>query len=146
MKDGSSLGSIDIFFPVLHGNDGEDGSIQGLIRTLNIPMVGTGVLGSAVVFDKICSKRLLSDAGIKNAKFLSYSIEEKDIIDFETVKKTLGLPFFVKPVASGSSVGVSKVSDNTSFRAAIEDTFQYDNQVLIEEFIQGRENRMLRNG
>jgi D-alanine-D-alanine ligase len=138
-KDGKGLGDIDIFFPVLHGNDGEDGSIQGLIRTVNIPMVGTGVLGSAVVFDKICSKRLLTDAGIKNARFLSYSIEEKDEIDFNFVEKTLGLPFFVKPVASGSSVGVSKVIDHESFKAAIEDTFQYDNLVLIEEYIQGRE-------
>lgn len=138
-KDGRSLGDIDIFFPVLHGNDGEDGSIQGLIRTVNMPMVGTGVLGSAVVFDKVCSKRLLTDAGIKNARFLSYSIEEKDAIDFAHVVKTLGLPFFVKPVASGSSVGVSKVTDNESFKAALEDTFQYDNMVLIEEYIQGRE-------
>jgi D-alanine-D-alanine ligase len=133
------MGDIDIFFPVLHGNDGEDGSIQGLIRTVNIPMVGTGVLGSAVAFDKICSKRLLTDAGIKNARFLSYSIEEKNAIDFNYVEKTLGLPFFIKPVASGSSVGVSKVIDNETFKAAIEDTFQYDNMVLIEEYIQGRE-------
>ncbi len=138
-KDGRGLGDIDIFFPVLHGNDGEDGSIQGLIRTVNMPMVGTGVLGSAVVFDKVCSKRLLTEAGIKNARFLSYSVEEKNVIDFNYVKETLGLPFFVKPVASGSSVGVSKVIDGESFKVAIEDTFQYDNMVLIEEYIQGRE-------
>ena len=139
LKDGNGLGDIDIFFPVLHGNDGEDGSIQGLIRTVNIPMVGTGVLGSAVVFDKICSKRLLTDAGIKNARFLAYSIEEKNTIGFSYVEKTLGLPFFIKPVASGSSVGVSKVTGKESFKAAIEDTFQYDNMMLIEEYIQGRE-------
>ncbi len=138
-KDGRGLGDIDIFFPVLHGNDGEDGSIQGLIRTVNMPMVGTGVLGSAVAFDKICSKRLLTEAGVKNARFLSYALEEKNTIDFSYVKETLGLPFFVKPVASGSSVGVSKVIDNASFKAAIDDTFQYDNMVLIEEYIQGRE-------
>lgn len=138
-EDGKSLGDIDIFFPVLHGNDGEDGGIQGLLRTVNIPMVGTGILGSAVVFDKVCSKRLLTDAGIKNARFLSYSIEEKDTIDFKNVKETLGLPFFVKPVASGSSVGVSKVTDEKTFKDAVEDTFQYDNMMLIEEYIQGRE-------
>lgn len=138
-KDGKTLGDIDIFFPVLHGNDGEDGGIQGLLRTVNIPMVGTGVLGSAVVFDKVCSKRLLTDAGIKNARFLSYSIEDKEIIDFDHIKKYLGLPFFIKPVASGSSVGVSKVVDKDTFEAAVEDTFQYDNMVLIEEYIKGRE-------
>jgi D-alanine-D-alanine ligase len=138
-KDGKSIGNIDIFFPVLHGNDGEDGSVQGLLRTLNIPLVGTGVLGSAVVFDKVCSKRLLTDAGIPNAKFLSYSLEEKELIDFHYVRQNLGLPFFVKPSASGSSVGVSKVEDEKTFTQAINDTFQYDNVVLIEEFIKGRE-------
>lgn len=139
LKDSRSISEIDIFFPVLHGNDGEDGSIQGLLRTLNIPMVGTGVLGSAVAFDKVCSKRLLTEAGIKNARYLTYPIEEKDNIDFATVEHELGLPFFVKPVASGSSVGVSKVVDDRSFKEAVEDTFQYDNALLIEEFIDGRE-------
>lgn len=139
IRDNRSIGDIDIFFPVLHGNDGEDGSIQGLLRTLNIPVVGTGVLGSAVVFDKVCSKRLLTEAGIPNAKFLVYTVEDKDNIEFNSVKETLGLPFFVKPVASGSSVGVSKVADEKDFKDAIEDTFQYDNTVLIEEYVQGRE-------
>lgn len=138
-KDGQQLGKIDIFFPVLHGNDGEDGSIQGLLRTLNIPIVGTGVLGSAVVFDKVCSKRLLNEAGIRNARFLTYVFEERDSIDFEHVSRSLGLPFFVKPSASGSSVGVFRVTDENSFRAALEDTFQYDNTILIEEYVQGRE-------
>jgi len=138
-KDNQSIGEIDIFFPVLHGNDGEDGSIQGLLRTLNMPLVGTGVLGSAVAFDKVCSKRLLTDAGIPNAKFLVFTVEERDKIDFRFVKDDLGLPFFVKPVASGSSVGVSKVVDEKTFEYAINDTFQYDNAVLIEEFVQGRE-------
>ena len=139
IKGNRSIGDIDIFFPVLHGNDGEDGSIQGLLRSLNMPVVGTGVLGSAVVFDKVCSKRLMTEAGIPNAKFLVYNIEDKDNIDFKSVKENLGLPFFVKPVASGSSVGVSKVADEKDFKIAIEDTFQYDNTVLIEEYVQGRE-------
>jgi D-alanine-D-alanine ligase len=139
MKDGRSIGKIDIFFPVLHGTDGEDGGIQGLLKTVNMPMVGTGVLGSAVAFDKVCSKRLLTEAGIQNARFLAYTIEEINKIDFKYVEKILGLPFFIKPVASGSSVGVSKVVDENTFTDAIEDTFQYDNVVLIEEYIQGRE-------
>jgi D-alanine-D-alanine ligase len=139
LKDNKSIGKIDIFFPVLHGNDGEDGSVQGLLRTLNIPIVGTGVLGSAVGFDKVCSKQLLTNAGVPNARFLVYTLEDRDEIDFEYIKAHLGLPFFVKPVASGSSVGVSKVVDEKTYQLAIEDTFQYDNAVLIEEFIQGRE-------
>jgi D-alanine-D-alanine ligase len=139
IKDGKSIGKIDIFFPVLHGNDGEDGGIQGLLRAVNMPMVGTGVLGSAVAFDKVCSKRLLTNAGIRNARFLTYAIEERENIDFNTVTATIGLPLFIKPVASGSSVGVSKVVDEKSFREAIDDTFQYDNMILIEECVKGRE-------
>ena len=137
--NGRSIGKIDIFFPVLHGNDGEDGSIQGLLRTLDMPVVGTGVLGSAVVFDKVCSKRLLTEAGIPNARFLTYTVEEIDNISFGHVSKYLGLPFFIKPVASGSSVGVSKVEHEDQFHHALKDTFQYDNSVLIEEYIEGRE-------
>lgn len=137
--NGRSIGKIDIFFPVLHGNDGEDGSIQGLLRTLDMPVVGTGVLGSAVVFDKVCSKRLLTEAGIPNARFLTYSVEEIEHISFDHVSKYLGLPFFIKPVASGSSVGVSKVEHEDQFHHALKDTFQYDNMVLIEEYIEGRE-------
>ena len=74
----------------MHGNDGEDGSIQGLLRTRNIPFVGSGVLGSAVSFDKVCSKRLLDEANIPNAKYLTISIEEKSHYSFEHVKEKLG--------------------------------------------------------
>ena len=133
------LGKIDIVFPVLHGNDGEDGSIQGLLRTRNIPFVGSGVLGSAVSFDKVCSKRLLDEANIPNAKYLTISIEEKSRNSFEHVKEKLGLPVFIKPVASGSSVGVFKIMDEKSFYESIEDAFQYDNVLLFEEFVEGRE-------
>jgi D-alanine-D-alanine ligase len=87
---------VDIIFPVLHGTDGEDGSIQGLIKALDIPMVGTGVLGSAVSMNKIVAKHLLKNAGLPVTKFLAYRYAEASKIKFEHVTKTLGLPIIVK--------------------------------------------------
>jgi len=139
IKDNISLGEIDVIFPVLHGNDGEDGSIQGLLTSVALPYVGTGVLGSSVSFDKVCSKKLLSEAGINNARYLTFSIEDKEIVRYSEVVEKLGLPLFVKPVASGSSVGVSKVIDEETYLKALDETFLYDNNVLIEEYLEGRE-------
>lgn len=133
------LGKIDVVFPILHGTDGEDGSIQGLLRSLNIPCVGSGVLGSSIAFDKLVSKKLLLEANIPSARYLAISISEKDQVRFEEVESKLGLPFFIKPVASGSSVGVYKVKGKDSFEAALNDAFQYDNTLLVEEFVEGRE-------
>lgn len=129
----------DIVFPVLHGTDGEDGSIQGMIKAIDIPMVGTGVLGSAVSMNKIIAKKLLKTAGLPVTKFLTYHYTEQADINFKDVKKELGLPFMVKSASLGSSVGVSKVKDEESFKKAIEEAFRYDDSLLIEEFIIGRE-------
>ncbi len=137
--DGESLGRVDIVFPMLHGTDGEDGNIQGLSRIIDLPFVGTGVLGSAVAFDKLCSKRLFAREGIPSAGYMALSIEDRDGISFEKVKDKLGVPFFIKPVASGSSVGVFKVKDKNYFNTVLDDAFQYDNTLLIEEFVEGRE-------
>jgi D-alanine-D-alanine ligase len=134
-----SLGRIDVAFPILHGTDGEDGSIQGLLRSLNIPCVGSGVLGSSIAFDKLVSKRLFLQANIPSAKYLAITISEQNRVNFGEVEAKLGLPFFIKPVASGSSVGVYKVKGRDSFVAALNDAFQYDNTLLVEEFVEGRE-------
>ncbi len=139
LPDNNSLGVIDIVFPVLHGNDGEDGSIQGLFKTVNIPVVGTGVTGSAVAMDKVIAKKLMRDAGIAVSRFRHYTFEQKDSISFKELTDELGLPLIIKPVASGSSVGVSKINNEEQFRSALEDTFQYDNEIIFEEFIRGRE-------
>ncbi len=129
----------DIVFPVLHGTDGEDGSIQGMIKAMDIPMVGTGVLGSSLSMNKIISKRLLQDAGLPVTNFVAFDYSDKDKIDFKAVKKTLGVPFMVKSASLGSSVGVSKVKNEAAFGKAIEESFRYDDSILIEEFISGRE-------
>lgn len=130
---------IDIIFPVLHGTDGEDGSIQGLIKTIDLPMVGTGVLGSAVSMNKIIAKRLLQEAGIPVTKFVAFHFDDQKKIKFEDIKKKLGLPFMVKSASLGSSVGVTKVNRKSEFKSAVEESFKYDQEILIEQFVEGRE-------
>ena len=133
------LPQIDVIFPIIHGTLGEDGSIQGLLRTLNLPFVGVDLLGSAVSMDKDFTKRILRDAGISVAKGLVYKAFEQSEIDFSFVKSSLGLPLFIKPVNQGSSVGVNKVETEAEFDQAIVDAFKYDDKILIEEAIVGRE-------
>jgi D-alanine-D-alanine ligase len=130
---------LDIIFPILHGAYGEDGTVQGLLKLAGIPFVGAGVLGSAVGMDKDVMKRLLRDAQVPIAKFLSLTRANFKHFDFESITHTLGLPFFVKPANTGSSVGISKVKNEDDFHKAIENAFQYDHKILIEEFISGRE-------
>jgi D-alanine-D-alanine ligase len=129
----------DVIFPVLHGTDGEDGSIQGMIKAIDVPMVGTGVLGSALSMNKIVAKMLLKNAGLPVTNFLSFHYTQQHEINFSKVKKELGLPFMVKSASLGSSVGVTKVNDESDFAKAIEEAFRYDDALLIEEFITGRE-------
>lgn len=130
---------IDVIFPILHGPMGEDGTVQGFLKLANIPFVGAGVLGSAVGMDKEVAKRLLRDAGLPIAKFLTCQKYEKNKIFFEEVKRELSLPFFIKPANSGSSVGISKVHNKKEFVEAVTTAFRYDNKVIMEEYIEGRE-------
>ncbi len=129
---------IDVAFPILHGPMGEDGTVQGLLKLANIPFVGAGVLGSAVGMDKDVMKRLLRDAGIPIAKFRTIASGD-EMPDFQAVAEDLGLPVFVKPANMGSSVGVSKVNNEAEYISAIKIAFDFDQKVLIEECIKGRE-------
>jgi len=130
---------LDVVFPVLHGSFGEDGTMQGLLKILDVPFVGPSVLGSAVGMDKDVAKRLWKEAGIPVAKSITVRVHEKNKLLFSQVKKELGLPVFVKPANAGSSVGVSKVKSEADFKKAIAVAFQFDAKILIEEYIQGRE-------
>jgi len=130
------LKKADVVFPVLHGPYGEDGSIQGLLKILNLPFVGPSILGSSVGFDKDVTKRLLNEAGISNVKFMTFKRGEK--ISFSVVKKFLNLPMIVKPANSGSSVGINKVLNEKEFNKAIKDAFKFDNKIIIEKFIKDR--------
>jgi D-alanine-D-alanine ligase len=134
-----SAGLIDVVFPVLHGPFGEDGTIQGLMKLANVPFVGPGVLASAVSMDKDVAKRLLRDAGLSIARFLVFDRASFNKIDFNETKNQLGLPLFVKPANLGSSVGINKVHDREQFEDAVNDAFKYDNKIVIEEYIEGRE-------
>lgn len=131
----SYLKGVDIAFPVFHGPMGEDGTIQGLLEVANIPYVGEGVLSSAVNLDKDVSKRLLRDAGILVADFRTY----KTPPTYKEVKEALGEPFFVKPNAMGSSIGMTKVKMEGQFQEAIELAFSIDSTIIIEKAIQARE-------
>lgn len=135
------FGDIDVIFPVLHGPFGEDGTIQGLLKLANVPFIGAGVLGSALGMDKDAMKRLLRERGIPVAKFLTIHRADFNAArrDYKQIVKQLGLPLFVKPANLGSSVGVSKVKNKKQFAPALREAFRYDNKILIEECVSGRE-------
>lgn len=134
-----SLQAIDVVFPVLHGPNGEDGTIQGLLKLAKIPFVGSDVLGSAVSMDKDVMKRLARDAGLPIADFLVYYRYQMEDIVFEEVVAKVGLPFFIKPCNLGSSVGVHKVHDASEWLYALQDAFCYEAKIIIEQAIVCRE-------
>ena len=127
-----------VVFPISHGTIGEDGSIQGLLEVLNLPYIGANVLGSAIGMDKDISKKLLTQAGIPVSPSRTVrAIQEAP--SFKEIVTLFGLPFFVKPASKGSSVGVSKVKQESEYLDALEKAFSVDEKVLIEQFMQGRE-------
>ncbi|MFS8112075.1 D-alanine--D-alanine ligase [Rhizobium jaguaris] len=136
-SDARELPEIDVLFPVLHGLNGEDGSIQGLAQIVGVPLVGCGILGSANAIDKDMAKRLLREAGLPVAR--SVTLQRGDIKSFDEIVSALGSPVFVKPTRQGSSVGVSKVHDAGQFESALAEAFRHDRKVLVEEFVRARE-------
>jgi len=139
LQPASALAQIDVVFPIVHGTLGEDGSLQGLVRMANLPFVGSSVLGSAVSMDKDVAKRLLRDAGLEVAPFVTLRRRDRQTADFAQISAQLGLPLFVKPANQGSSVGVSKVRDEVEFAQALSLAFSFDHKVLVESAIVGRE-------
>jgi D-alanine-D-alanine ligase len=132
---------LDVIFPVLHGPQGEDGSVQGLLDLAGLPYVGAGVLGSAIGMDKDVMKRLLRDAGIAVARFvvLRRNDYRRNPLAVLREAEPLGYPLFVKPANLGSSVGVTRVVSREALPGALEAAFAYDLKVIIEEAIVGRE-------
>lgn len=134
--------SIDVFFPVLHGPNGEDGTVQGLLRLMNKPFVGCDVLASAVGMDKVVCKRVFQEAGLPQGGFLAIDGVHwgKDPNGFiEEVERALGYPCFVKPANMGSSVGISKAHNRPELVEGIRDAFSYDRKILVEANIDCRE-------
>ncbi len=136
---GKPFDRLDVLFPILHGTFGEDGTIQGLFSLMDVPFVGSSVLGSAVGMDKDVMKRLLRDAGIPVPNFLVFRENEKDKIRYRAISRYLGDNLFVKPANLGSSVGITKASDEESFYEAAASAFDYDTKIIVEEAIEGRE-------
>jgi len=127
----------DAVFPVLHGPNGEDGSMQGLIEVAGLPYVGPGISGSTICMDKEIAKRLLLQAGIDVAKYVM--LFKYKTFSTEHLINQIGLPLVVKPSRAGSSVGISKVTMESELNKAIQLAFQFDYKILIEEYIKGRE-------
>ncbi|MFP3928601.1 MAG: D-alanine--D-alanine ligase [Desulfobacteraceae bacterium] len=138
VETGRTAGEADVVFPVLHGPYGEDGTVQGMLKMLRIPFVGSGVLGSAAAMDKEVTKRLLTQAGVPAARYMVLE-SASPRPGFEEVRDTLGIPCFVKPANLGSSVGVRCANARGEFDDALEEAFSWDSKVLVEEFVEGRE-------
>lgn len=129
--------ALDVAFPMLHGQNGEDGRVQGLLETLGLPYVGAGVLGSAACMDKEVTKRLLRDAGLPIVPFRIARWGEHP--PYPEVTGALGKTLFVKPANSGSSVGTAKATTEEEYHRALDGAFAYDTKVIVETAITGRE-------
>ncbi|MFP4179612.1 MAG: D-alanine--D-alanine ligase family protein [Spirochaetaceae bacterium] len=150
---GESL-KLDVVFPVLHGTNGEDGTIQGFLEIAHLPYVGAGVLGSSLSMDKAAVKRIWRQAGLKVVPFI-LARREKLVLDDKTedralesgafdtlrrrVEEAFSYPLFVKPSRAGSSVGVARAENKEELAEALKDAFRFDTKVLIEPEIRGRE-------
>lgn len=137
-KEGVERITFDIAFPVLHGCNGEDGTIQGMLEMAGIPIAGCGTLASALGMDKDRAHKLVSLAGVRVPRHL---VLEKDTVltQAESFAAEIGYPLYVKPIKAGSSFGITKVGKKEDLAHAISLAFQYDNQVLVEENIEGFE-------
>lgn len=136
-KIGTKSESIDIVFPALHGTYGEDGSIQGLLRMANVPVVGCDLETSVVAMNKALTNKVLMAAGIPKVPFISFTAAEyaSDSKGIALEVKSLSLPLFVKPAHLGSSIGITKVTELGRLEAAIEVALHYDNAVVVEQGI-----------
>ncbi|XIF20420.1 MAG: D-alanine--D-alanine ligase [Acetilactobacillus jinshanensis] len=130
---------IDVFFPVIHGNLGEDGTIQGLFRLLKIPYVGSGILPSAMAFDKDVTKKILTYYGIRNTKYVLLTPANYKQWNFTDLSQKLGDLIFLKPANQGSSVGIHQVHNEAGYQNGLKDAFRYDYKVLAEQAIEGPE-------
>lgn len=127
------MADIDFFYPVVHGNLGEDGTLQALFRLLQKPYLGPGIAASAMSFDKDLTKRILNQAGVRNTDYVLLTDQNyQDYTYAELVKELNSDVLFVKASSQGSSVGVSRVTNEDEYKAALKDSFQYDYKILVE--------------
>lgn len=141
----SDSDSLDVIFPLLHGPNGEDGTVQGLLEVLNLPYIGNGVLASSAGMDKVVMKQLFTIAGLKQVPFIHFIRKEwqKDQENWlEKIESELTWPMFVKPANLGSSVGISKASNRDELIDAVNMALKYDRKIIIEQGILAREIEM----
>ena len=136
-NSGNSVISLDLAFPVLHGKNGEDGSVQGVFQLLDIPIVGCSTLASALCMDKARAHKLVQAEGIAVPR--SVVLDRTNVKDLFHIAKAIPSPVFVKPARSGSSLGITKVSYPEHLMEAVEEAFMHDDTVIIEECIDGFE-------
>ncbi|AKG24164.1 D-alanine--D-alanine ligase family protein [Calothrix sp. 336/3] len=141
----AQFGEVDVWFPVLHGPNGEDGTIQGLLTLMQLPYVGSGVLGSALGMDKIAMKMAFAQAGIPQVKYKAVTRAQiwSNPCVFpklcDEIEAELGYPCFVKPANLGSSVGIAKVRSRSELEAALDNAASYDRRIIIEAGVIARE-------
>jgi D-alanine-D-alanine ligase len=128
-----------VVLPLLHGPLGEDGTVQGMLELADVPYVGSGVLGSALAMDKAMAKQVLAQRGMAQSRWLSFTEHDIGADTVTEIVEALGLPVFVKPANMGSSVGVTKAKSPAEVRQAIDLALSYDEWVVVEEAIVGRE-------
>ncbi|MET8264073.1 D-alanine--D-alanine ligase family protein [Micromonospora arida] len=137
---GAVHAELDVVFPVLHGPYGEDGVVQGLLESLNVPYVGCGILASAVGMNKVAMKRALRAEGIPVTPYVSFDAHAyRAVDDPEKLVTGLNRPLFVKPASMGSSIGISRVGEGDDLVAAVEEALRHDQLVMVEQGIAGRE-------
>ena len=140
-----NFNAVDVWFPVLHGPNGEDGTVQGLLKLMQIPFVGSGVLGSAMGMDKIAMKIAFAHAGLPQVKYIAVNRSQiwSNPCVFpklcDQIEETLGYPCFVKPANLGSSVGISKVRSRAELEAALDSAASYDRRIIVEAGVIARE-------
>jgi D-alanine-D-alanine ligase len=136
---------VDVWFPILHGPNGEDGTVQGLLQLMQKPYVGSGVMGSAVGMDKIGMKMAFAQAGIPQVKYMAITRAQiySDPCVFpklcDQIEAELGYPCFVKPANLGSSVGISKCRTHAELQAALDSAASYDRRIIVEAGVNARE-------
>ncbi|HEX4434989.1 MAG TPA: D-alanine--D-alanine ligase family protein [Acidimicrobiales bacterium] len=136
---GEGLPPDSVVFPALHGPFGEDGVLQGHLETLDVPYVGAGVLASSICMDKGIAKSVLRDHGLPVAAWRLVARSSWSTAVMEEAVEALGLPIFVKPANLGSSIGVAKAFDAAALGDAVLSAFEFDDRVILEEFVAGRE-------
>ena len=138
----ANLGSVDVVFPVLHGPYGEDGTIQGMLELAGVPYVGSGVLASAASMDKITMKKIFAHHGLPQVDWLGltstdWERDSKSLL--REIEESIGYPCFVKPANLGSSVGISRATDDGSLRDALDVAAEHDRRIIVEAGVDARE-------